>query len=187
MFTEVKPCWTGLLSGWVTIWIKYPVLYFLGSQASVVNINHAFHLYYKCCMRIEFQSISTWLRGFPPGTPVSFLLKIDFQSNPSDCGAVLRGHTWIVFRARASSRQHNSFGPTSLSCALRNSVYDCTKRAITKSDSWLLLSFAFILNLMFSFFLSLVLLFFPFVPLKVFTWPFRYFFLFLVHNLELRT
>ena len=47
-FTEVKPCWTGLLSGWVTIWIKYYVLYFLGSQAGVVNINHAFHLYYKC-------------------------------------------------------------------------------------------------------------------------------------------
>ena len=30
----------------------------LGSQAGVVDINHAFHLYYKCCMWIEFQSIS---------------------------------------------------------------------------------------------------------------------------------
>ena len=30
-----------------------------GSQAGVVNINHAFHLYYKCCMWIEFQSVST--------------------------------------------------------------------------------------------------------------------------------
>ena len=48
----------------------------LGSQAGVLNINHAFHLHYKC-MWIEFQSISTWLRGFPPGTPVSSLLKID--------------------------------------------------------------------------------------------------------------
>ena len=45
-FTEVKPCWTGLISGWVTISIKYPVLYSLGSQAGVVDINHAFHLYY---------------------------------------------------------------------------------------------------------------------------------------------
>ena len=37
LLTEVKHCWTGLLSGWVTIWIKYPVLYFLGSQAGVVK------------------------------------------------------------------------------------------------------------------------------------------------------
>ena len=67
---QVKPCWTGLLSGWVTIWIKYPVLYFLGSQAGVVNINHVFYLYYKYCMWIEFQSISTWLR-FPPSTKIN--------------------------------------------------------------------------------------------------------------------
>ena len=32
----------------------------------------------KCCMWIEFQSISTWPRGFPPGTPVSSLIKIVF-------------------------------------------------------------------------------------------------------------
>ena len=44
----------------------------MGSQAGVVDINHAFHLYYNCCiMWIEFQSISTWLWGFSPGTPVS--------------------------------------------------------------------------------------------------------------------
>ena len=30
-----------------------------GSQAGVVDISHAFHLYYKCCMWIEFQSFST--------------------------------------------------------------------------------------------------------------------------------
>ena len=59
VFTEVKPCWTGLISGWVTIGIKYPVLYCLGSQAGEVDINHAFHLYYKCCMWVESQSIST--------------------------------------------------------------------------------------------------------------------------------
>ena len=123
LFTEVKPCWTGLISGWVTIGIKYPVLYCLGSQAGIVDINHAFHLYYKSCMWTEFQSISTWFRGFSPGTPVSSLLKIDSQSNPSGCGAVLRSHIWIVFRGRVPSRLHNFFGPTSLSCALGNSVY----------------------------------------------------------------
>ena len=67
------PVCTGLISGWVTIWIKYPVPYFLGSRAGVVNINHAFHLHYKFCMWIEFQSISKWLWGFSPGTLVSSL------------------------------------------------------------------------------------------------------------------
>ena len=47
LFTEVKPCWTGLISGSVTIYVKYPVLYSLKSQAGVVDINYAFHLYYK--------------------------------------------------------------------------------------------------------------------------------------------
>ena len=42
VLTEVKPCWTGLISGWVTILMKYPVLYSLGSQAGAVDINHAF-------------------------------------------------------------------------------------------------------------------------------------------------
>ena len=42
VFTEVKPCWTGLISEWVTILMKYPVLYSLGSQAGAVDINHAF-------------------------------------------------------------------------------------------------------------------------------------------------
>ena len=40
---------------------------------------------------------------------------------------MLRGHTWVVFRGRAPSRQHSSFGPISLSCALSNSVSDCEK------------------------------------------------------------
>ena len=91
----------------------------VGSQAGVVDINLAFHLYYKYCMWIELQSISTWLRGFSPGTPVSSLLKIDSQSNPSGCGAaLLRGHIWVVFRSWAPNWQHGSFSPTSLSCAL---------------------------------------------------------------------
>ena len=111
--------WTGLISGWVTNWID-PVLYSL-------EINHAFHLYNKCCIWVEFQSISTGLRGFSPRTPISSLLKIDSQSNPSGCGAVLRGQTWVVFRDRAPSWLHSSFDPTSLSCVLRNSVSDCEK------------------------------------------------------------
>ena len=62
-----------------------------------------------------------------PGTLVSPFSKIDSQSNPCGCGAVLRGHIRVVFRGRALSRQHSSFGPTSLSCALRKSVYDREK------------------------------------------------------------
>ena len=79
-------------------------------------------------MWVEFQSVSTWLWAFPPDTPVSSLLKIDSQSNPSGCGAVLWGHIIMGrFQGRALSRQHSSFGPTSLSCLFRNSVYDCEK------------------------------------------------------------
>ena len=48
--SPVGPVGRGLISGWVTILIKYPVLYSMGSQAGVVDINHAFHLHYKCCM-----------------------------------------------------------------------------------------------------------------------------------------
>ena len=40
---------------------------------------------------------------------------------------MLRGHPWVVFRSRAPSRQHSSFGPISLSRALSNSVSDCEK------------------------------------------------------------
>ena len=35
----------------ILLYISYS---FLGSQAGVVDIKHAFHLYYKCCMWIEF-------------------------------------------------------------------------------------------------------------------------------------
>ena len=109
---------------------RSPVLYSLRSQAGVVDINHAFHLYNKGCMWVVFQSISTWLRGFSPGI-FSSLLKMYSQSNPSGSGAVLRGHTWVVFRGRASSRLHSSFDPTSLSCARRNSVSDYEEGRLT--------------------------------------------------------
>lgn len=74
-----------------------------------------------------FKSISTWFREFSPSTQVSPSSKIVSQSNPTSCGAVLRGHTWVVFRGRTPSQQHSFFGPTLLSCALRHSVYDCEK------------------------------------------------------------
>ena len=57
----------------------------------------------------------------------SSLSKIDSQPIPSGCAAVLRGHPWVVFRSRAPSQQHSSFGPISLSRALSNSVSDCEK------------------------------------------------------------
>ena len=75
----------------------------------------------------------------------SSLLKIDSRPIPSGCGAVLRGHTWVMFRGRAPSRQHSFFGPTSLSCALSYSVSDCEKGRL--ADQIFLSSF-------FSFFLS---------------------------------
>ena len=64
LFTEVKPCWTGLISGWVTISIKYPVLYSLGSQAGVVDINHAFHLYYNVVCGSSFSRSPPDFEGF---------------------------------------------------------------------------------------------------------------------------
>ena len=64
LFTEVKPCWTGLISGWVTISMKYPVLYSLGSQAGVVDINHAFHLYYNVVCVSSFSRSQPDFKGF---------------------------------------------------------------------------------------------------------------------------
>ena len=64
LFTDVKPCWTGLISGWVTISIKYPVLYSLESQAGVVDINHAFHLYYNVVCGSSFSRSPPDFEGF---------------------------------------------------------------------------------------------------------------------------
>ena len=77
LFTEVKPCWTGLISGWVTISIKYPVLYSLGSQAGVVDINHAFHLYYNVVCGSSFSRSQPDFEGFLRALRFSSLLKID--------------------------------------------------------------------------------------------------------------
>ena len=86
-------------------------------------------------MWVESQSISTWLRGFSLCTPVSSILKIDSQSNPSGRGAVLRGHTWVVFRDRAPSWLHTQLlrsdlvelRPPQFSLRLR-------ERSISRSD-----------------------------------------------------
>ena len=64
LFTEVKPCWTGLISGWVSISIKYPVLYSLGSQAGIVDINHAFHLYKNVVCGSSFSRSQPDFGGF---------------------------------------------------------------------------------------------------------------------------
>ena len=61
---SLKPCWTGLISGWVTISIKYPVLYSLGSQAGVADINHAFHLYYNVVCGLSFSRSQPDFEGF---------------------------------------------------------------------------------------------------------------------------
>ena len=75
---------------------------------------------------LSFSRSQSESEGFSPGTPV-FLPPQNRLPAYSGCGAVLRGHTWVVFRGRSPSRQHNSFGPTSLSYAVSNSVSDCEK------------------------------------------------------------
>ena len=50
---------------------------------------------------------------------------------------MLRRRIWIVFRGRAPNRQHNSFAPTSLSCALCNLDYGLRERVISRSSSTL--------------------------------------------------
>lgn len=52
------------------------------TQAGVLVINYASHLYYmyKCSMLADFQSISTRFQGFSPDTPVSSLIKTDSLS-----------------------------------------------------------------------------------------------------------
>ena len=49
------------------------------SQAGEVAINHVSHLYTTNVLCLLFQSISTWLRGFSPGTSVSSLIKRELK------------------------------------------------------------------------------------------------------------
>ena len=62
----------------------------LGSQAGVVNINHAVHLHLNLTSRV-FSGHSGFL---PP--------QIDSQSNPCGCGAVLQGHMDHIAAARGA-------------------------------------------------------------------------------------
>ena len=78
LFTESKPCWTGMISVWMSDHLdKIPCAVLLGKSGW--RSGHQWRLLplLQCCMWIEFQSISTWLRGFSRGTPVSSLIKID--------------------------------------------------------------------------------------------------------------
>ena len=56
--SEVKPCGTGLITVWVAFWVFSHAVLLAGSEAGVVVINHASHLYCKCCMWAEFFSWS---------------------------------------------------------------------------------------------------------------------------------
>ena len=102
LFTEVKPCWTGLTSGWVTILIKYPVLYSLGSQDGVVDINHAVHLYYTVVC------VCVWSRIFSSHHPPSTTL--DPGGLLHCCVCVVMCCVWIVVNLRVSSG-HSGFLP----------------------------------------------------------------------------
>ena len=51
-----------IITAWST---EVAVFDTMGSQADVVDINHAFHLYYKCCMWIEFQSTGLYKSRHP--------------------------------------------------------------------------------------------------------------------------
>ena len=62
--SSLSPVGTGLISGWVTISIKYPVLHSLGSQAGVVDINHAFHVYYNVVCGSSFSRSQPDFEGF---------------------------------------------------------------------------------------------------------------------------
>ena len=111
-----------------------------GSQGGLVVINHASHLCDPgstlASGRIwaEFQSkLNLTQRVFLRVLRFSSLLKIDSRPIPSGCGAVLRGHTWVVFSGGAPSWQHSSFSPTSLICSLSNSVSDCEKGRLERS------------------------------------------------------
>ena len=92
-----------------------------------MDISHAFHLYNKINVvcGLSFSRSQSHFEGFLQALQFPPSSKIDSQSNPSGCGAVLRGHTWVMFRGQAPSWQHSSFNLASLSCTLRNSVSEC--------------------------------------------------------------
>ena len=87
------------------------------------SFNKSKFLFYGGWVSVDLNLTSRVFSGYSGFLPPQNRL----PSNPSICDAVLRGHTGVVFRGRAPSRQHSSFCPTSLSCAPRISVYDCER------------------------------------------------------------
>lgn len=66
LFSKVKPCWRGLISGWVTVWEKFCAVLLLKSGWCC---DYQRRVVYDHCIWAEFRSISTWL------PPVSSLIK----------------------------------------------------------------------------------------------------------------
>ena len=98
-------------------------------NSNFFNFPWGFELSGFDCMWVEFQSISTWLRGFSPGSPVSSLLKIDSQSNPSGWGAYIgrvQGSSALL-AAQLLRSDLVELRPSQFSLRLR-------ERAISRSD-----------------------------------------------------
>ena len=122
------------------------------SQHGLVVIKHASHLcdpgstLARVVCGLSFSRPQSDSEGFSPGTPV-FLPpqnRLPAYSIRLWCCAP-RSYMGVV-RGRVPSRQHSSFGPTSLSCALSNSVSDCEKWRL--ADQKLLLLLLLLLLLM---------------------------------------
>ena len=78
LFTEVKLVGQGwYLERWPSTVDKLPCAVLLGGSGWHSGHQSCLPPLLQCCLWIEFQSISTWLWGFFPGTRVSSLLKID--------------------------------------------------------------------------------------------------------------
>ena len=83
-------------------------------------------------MWIEFQSISTWLRGFSPGTPVSSLLKISMYRTPLITVHCSEGSSWLNIRIIIISGRVDFFIVTSRLFSHRNFVAPVTVNFMKK-------------------------------------------------------
>ena len=110
---------------WHTFGIRLAYVWhtFGGSQGGLVVINRASHLcdpgstLAQIVCGLSFSRSQSDSEGFSPGTPV-FLPHQNWLPAYSIRLWCCAPRTWVVFRGRAPSRLHSSFGPTSLSCAL---------------------------------------------------------------------
>ena len=121
LFTDVKPCWTGLISGWVTFWIDFlSCTPWTSVTPSTSTTNVVCGLSFSRSQP-DFEGFLRALR-FPlssNSTPSLIHLAVVL------CSEVIYGS--VVFRCRSPSWLHSFFYPTSFSCVLRNSVSDCEK------------------------------------------------------------